>query len=329
MRGAIALLFAAGAACWARAGEQVLKFADPAAPGKIVIQMGLGDVRVVGAPISEVKVVSAEDLSGESEPRDDGLRRLDAGGDHTISSEGNVVTIVCNGMFGGHRSPEETNLLVTVPVATSVVIERAGPGETTLEKLSGDVEVHAAIGDIVLEGMSGGAVVETVNGDVRAVFTGLAADHAISISAVRGDVDLHVPVTAKADVRFRTFRGEVLTDFGDELKTRMETGWSEDEETASVEEEKARAEQEREHAREMERQAREEAKRAAAEAKRAAGKNNSGVSIPPIPPIPPMPAIPHIPPMAGGRVVAGTLNGGGTDITITTLSGEIRFRKAK
>jgi len=43
----------------------------------------------------------------------------------------------------------------------------------------------------------------------------------------------------------------------------------------------------------------------------------------PVPPMPPMP------PMAGGKVVAGQLNGGGVDLTITALMGDITFRKAE
>lgn len=331
-RGALALLIATGAALQARAGEQVFTFADPKSPGKVVIQMGFGDVRVIGADITEVKVASEEDLQEASEPRSDGLRRLDRGGDHAVTRDGNTVTIVCNGMFGGRRSDgDETDIVVTVPLATSVVIERAGPGDTSLKGIAGDVEIRAAIGDIELEGLSGGAVVETVNGDVRAVFTGLTADRPVSVSAVRGDVELYVPSSARADVRFRTLRGEVLTDFGDELNTRMESGWSDgaegrieaDVERAAQDQERAAKEQER-LAKDAERQAREVERLAREQERRAKTKGGAGVSVPPIPPIP---AIPHMPPMAGGRVVAGTLNNGGVDITVTTLHGDILFRK--
>ena len=39
-------------------------------------------------------------------------------------------------------------------------------------------------------------------------------------------------------------------------------------------------------------------------------------------------AIPPLPPMTGGKVVAGTLNGGGVEIQAATLTGDIRFKKA-
>ena len=38
--------------------------------------------------------------------------------------------------------------------------------------------------------------------------------------------------------------------------------------------------------------------------------------------------VPPLPPMTGGKVVTGTLNGGGTQIQAATLSGDIVLKKA-
>ncbi len=328
--GALALLLAASSALADGQNQRTIPFADPGAPGKVIIQVGLGDVHVIGADVTEVTVQSEEPLAGEEEPRGDGLRRLDSGpGTRAVSVSGNTITLGSGAPFGFHGGRgAASDLTVTVPMSTTVVVERSAPGDTRVEKLSGDVEIRAIVGDVVLQDLSGGAAVETVNGDIRAVFTALAAERPVSISAVRGDVDLHVPGTAKADVRFRTLRGEVLTDFGDELKTRMEDHWVEEGTSVVVDVETARqsADQDRRAAEKLARQAADDARRAEADARRAA-KHAGGahVSMPPMPPMPPMP---HIPPMAGGRVVSGMLNEGGTDISVTTLNGSIRFRKA-
>ena len=52
------------------------------------------------------------------------------------------------------------------------------------------------------------------------------------------------------------------------------------------------------------------------------GMAEGGSYIAPIPPIPP------IPPISGGKIVSGTLNGGGPDIQIATMNGDITLRKA-
>lgn len=333
MRGAIALLITAGAASWARAGEQVLKFADPSSPGKIVIQMGLGDVQVTGADVTEVTLTSSEESSVDSEPRDDGLRRLNAGNSYGVTHEGNTITIRASGIFGAHRhfgSGAPNDIMVQVPRGTGVKVERMGPGDIMLENLAGDVEIRAMSGDVSLVGLSGGAVIETMNGDVEATFARVADAKPISISTANGDVELRVPADSKATVRFRTLRGDMLTDFGaDQLKTLTEDVVGV--EGGSALSEQAQAEIDRELAREEARRAKEEARQAREEAKRASAASSAGTvaPVPPIPPIPPMPHFPSVPVLSGGEVIAGDLNGGGTGITVTTLSGDIVFRKAK
>ena len=41
----------------------------------------------------------------------------------------------------------------------------------------------------------------------------------------------------------------------------------------------------------------------------------------------PMPPMPPLPPMTGGKIVTGTLNGGGPEIRITTMNGDVTLRK--
>ena len=40
-------------------------------------------------------------------------------------------------------------------------------------------------------------------------------------------------------------------------------------------------------------------------------------------------SFPPVPPMTGGKVVTGTLNGGGTQIQAATLNGDIILKKAE
>ncbi|MBE2213712.1 MAG: DUF4097 family beta strand repeat protein [Opitutaceae bacterium] len=334
-RGALVLLLAGGAALAARAEERVLSFADPSKPGKLVIQMGLGDLRVSGADVKDVTLRSEDDFGGDAEPREDGLRRLDSGGDtHAINASGNVITISCGALLGG-RHGESTDLDLTVPKGVYLIVQRSGPGDTQIEALSGDIEIRSLVGDIALGDLSGGLVVESTHGDVSAEFAAFPADRPVSISTAHGDVEVRVPEASKAKVRFRTLRGEVLTDFAKEqLVTKMEqsdtfviesTGG--DAETLRNERERVRAEAQR--ARDEARQAERAAREAAEQAKRAAKEaSTSGVADGMVPPIPPIPPLPPLPPLAGGKVVAGTLNGGGPDLSITALMGDIVFRKA-
>ena len=51
----------------------------------------------------------------------------------------------------------------------------------------------------------------------------------------------------------------------------------------------------------------------------------SGVEGVPVPPMPPMPPMPRF----GGKLIVGTLNGGGVDIKLTSMNGTITLRQAK
>ena len=331
--GALALLLSAAGTGASRAGEQVLRFNDPASPGRVVIQMAVGDVSVTGADVAELTLTSSEPLGDDSEPREDGLRRLNPGNSYTILQEGNTITIRASGLLGGKRHfgggvPNDLTLLV--PRQTAVRVERTGPGDISVEHLTGDVEIRAMSGDVVLAGLAGGAVIETMNGDVDASFSSLPGAKPISISTANGDVDLRVPADAKATVRFSTLRGDMLTDFGaDEFKTLTENIVGDVEGAHSGDQAMAEyARQEAQRAKDEARRIRQEAAAAKEEAKRVAG-TGSAAGIPPVPPVPPMPPFPAVPTFSGGQMIAGDLNGGGTSITITTLSGEIRLRKTK
>ena len=67
-----------------------------------------------------------------------------------------------------------------------------------------------------------------------------------------------------------------------------------------------------------------EAALAAHDAARAAKEESDEVAIAPVAPIPPLPPLP---PMTGGKIVTGTLNGGGPEIRIATMNGDVTLRR--
>ena len=67
-----------------------------------------------------------------------------------------------------------------------------------------------------------------------------------------------------------------------------------------------------------------QAAREAAQAAREAAREESADSTAPVPPVPP---VPPIPPVTGGKLVTGTLNGGGPEISITTMNGDVTLRQ--
>jgi hypothetical protein len=175
--------------------------------------------------------------------------------------------------------------------------------------------------------LGGGAIIESANGEISASFSKISPDRPLSFSSMNGEISLRLPPDAAADVRFRTHNGNILTNFTDEeLVTKTTSSSSrrtapEDNEFVQVATDVAReaVELAREIAAEV---------RAAMDEARAERNNPEGHRIE-APRPPRAPRMPSIPAMAGGKVIAGTLNGGGTSLQVSTMNGDIVIRKAK
>jgi hypothetical protein len=173
-------------------------------------------------------------------------------------------------------------------------------------------------GEVRLEGIAGSAVINTMNGEVHATYA-LAPQKLVSITSMNGAIDLRVPAETKANVRLRNQNGAIFTDFDEKtLKTKSENHGRMDEK-AGVDE--ARAQSDAVHAAF-------EADRASAQASNhSSDSNDSAPSEDVVAPRPPRPPRPPVPPVTGGKLVSGTLNGGGVDIKISTMNGEITLRR--
>jgi hypothetical protein len=324
-----------------------LKFSDPAKPGTVRLKLMWGDVTINAADTQEVTVVSNIKPRHAAEKRPDGLRRLDSEVTYSAAEKDNVITLT----FGSDQpgpTPASSSVTLTVPRQTSVIVSNSFGGRITVKDTAGDVEVHNMNGEITLDQISGGALVETMNGEVHATFAKVPADKPLSFSSMNGEIEVRIPGDTKANVRLRTQNGAIYTDFDEKaLVTKTEaaprrrhsfsavsittnrrsTGkagdeeWKGDVHDAVREAVRTGMEAARE-AMAAAREAAEAAREGAAEAREA---DQEGAVDQPIPPIPPMPVV--LPSVSGGKVVSGTLNGGGPEIQITTMNGTITLRK--
>jgi hypothetical protein len=201
-------------------------------------------------------------------------------------------------------------------------------------------------GDVTLKGITGGALVEAMNGDINVDVKALAASRPLSFTSMRGEISIHVPGDSKANVRFRTHRGVILTNFDDKaLVTKTEISHvashkahkdgdpdapqppvkSVDAVSPSVTGASSADSDGDWHA-EVRDSIREAAIDAADAARDAADAVHeglqemhaefTGVVVP-------------LPPMTGGKVVSGVLNGGGVEIQAATLNGDITLKKGE
>lgn len=333
-----ALIASLAAAPLARAAEDegstvTVKLSAPDKPSTLSLDMPWADIRIVGVDGDTVTVDSTLRQKNAKPTRPGGLRRLDDEVSFELTEQDNVVTLRLAGdnPWGGH----DAEFKISVPRAMALNLKTEAGGDLVVQGVEGDIEVNNMNGEVKLDGLVGSAVINTMNGEVRAIYA-KAPVKPVSITSMNGEVDLRVPADTKANIRMRTHNGSILTDFDEAvLKTKSEgskhggynyayVSDADAREIARAAGEAARAAVHvaREVSREITRAVK-ESSHAAADAEPEANPK------PAVAPRAPKAPRPPIPPITGGKLVTGELNGGGVDIKISTMNGEITLRQTK
>jgi hypothetical protein len=328
------------AAPLARADESegstaTVKLSAPGKPATLSLDMPWADIRIVGVDGDTVTVESSLNQKGSKPARPGSLRRLDDEVSFELVEKDNVVTLRLAGdnAWAGH----DAEFNISVPRAMGLNLKTATGGDLKVSGVEGDIIVENMNGEVKLDGLVGSAIISTMNGEVRAVYAKVP-EKPVSITSMNGEVDLRLPAASKANVRLSTHNGSILTDFSeDALKTKSENRKTSSYSYSHGHEEIAHAAAAA--AADATRVAVEVSREVALEVQREvtrAMKESSGetvtVTVPPgapRAPRPPRTPRPPMPPITGGKLVTGVLNGGGIDIKVSTMNGEITLRQVK
>ena len=289
----------------------------PGEPATVHIFVAQGTINVKANDSKDTVSVSPDaQVEKPSEVRPDGLRVISSGAATFSLTEKDNVVEIDYGREGGPATAG-ADFFVSVPRSANIVVTNSWGSDVEVQGVEGDVEVKTMQGEVRLTDLTGGVLVETMNGEVFASFRSIPAAKPLSFATMNGKIEVHLPEDARANVRFRTQNGSVMTDFEEDvLKTRTE---AKPETRGRQEAARAAGEAARDAAREAARVARE-----MAEDFREAFQEGQAPTAP-RPPRAPRP--PSIPSMVGGKVVSGSLNGGGTDLQAATMNGDIVIRR--
>ena len=224
-----AAVAAASTCAWVAAGSLLLAqsepnrltipFSDPSRPGTVRVNVFRGGITVKVWSGREV-VVTTEARPRESRaqplPEAVGLRLLGQASGMTVEEENNVMSIG-TGRFG---SRSETDVDLQVPARTNLKRGAVTGGEVLIEGVEGDIEVSNVNGDILLTEVAGTVVAHATNGDVRVSLKQVTPEKPMSFSSLNGDVDITLPPALKANLKLRSDRGDVYTDFDVQVQQR-------------------------------------------------------------------------------------------------------------
>jgi hypothetical protein len=309
------------------ASAETISLSDPTKPGTLRIDIPWADVKITGSDNSAISVQSSLTNKNRKVERG-GLRRLDDQVSFELVEKDNVVVLALVGE--GARGARDAEFEITVPRQLSLDIKTNLGGEVKVTDVEGDITVESLNGDVTLTGLVGATVVNTMNSEIKVSYAKVP-QKPISIASMNGEVALSVPSETKANVRLRSHHGSILTDFSEDmLKTKTEGRSADGFNSRDTESAQAAAREAAEAAKVAVRAAMEIAREVTAEVERAI-KDKSDKSAPPAPKAPRTPRSHRapMPPITGGKLVSGPLNGGGIDISISTMNGEITLRQTK
>lgn len=194
--------------------QLVIPLTDPGKPGFIDVGLINGFIHVVGYNGKDV-LIDAVSESHQSNRNDDrpstsgGMKRIPTGNALDLSAEENNNRIKVKA--SSHQKP--VNLTIKVPQRFSLKLSAINNGDITVENVNGELEISNINGPIELTNISGSAVAHTINGDLKATFRDIANNAPMAFSTLNGRVDVTFPNSTKANLKMKTDRGDIFSDF--------------------------------------------------------------------------------------------------------------------
>ncbi len=101
---------------------------------------------------------------------------------------------------------------VEAPAAARLVVSDVNGGDIRVDRTDGDFDVSNINGGIHMSGVGGSGDAHTINGPVSVHFTKNPAG-ACSFKSINGQLDVWMQPSFSADLLFKTFNGQVYSDF--------------------------------------------------------------------------------------------------------------------
>lgn len=190
---------------------------DPSKPALIDVSLVSGSITVRGTNRKDLAVVARSD--GEQperrnrryDPDATGMRRIPQTAGFKITEEANRVKV------GSDNPNRQISFEIEAPQHSNVRLSTVNGGEIVVENIDGEIDVSNTNGGITLNGVAGSVNAGTTNGSVRASMTRVTAQKEMSFTSLNGTVDVTLPPTTKANLRMRSDRGDVYSDFDVQL----------------------------------------------------------------------------------------------------------------
>jgi len=200
-----------------KSDRATVQFSDPSRPGLLEASTFNGSITVKGTSRKDVSVeaqTQTRSLSKRSSEKE-GMKRIQLSTTGLeIEEKNNIMSIEVSSM------QKTVDLVIEVPLNTSLILDGHNGGQITVENIQGDIEVDHHNGPLSLTGISGSIIANTFNGKVLVTFDRIDPNKPMSFSTFNGDIDVTFPAELKATALLKSERGDILSDFDLVLETK-------------------------------------------------------------------------------------------------------------
>lgn len=193
--------------------QLIVPLSDPAKPGSLKVGLLNGTIHVTGYSGNQVVIdASVKNADKPERARDEaanGMKRITKNGglELTATEEKNAVKISTK------MINTTMTLNIKVPHKFALNVSTVNDGDIIIENVTGELEIQNVNGNITLTNIAGSAVANTINGLLKATFKSINTSSPMAFSTLNGNVDVTIPASAKFDVKLKSDRGEIYSDF--------------------------------------------------------------------------------------------------------------------
>ena len=184
-------------------------------PGKSYsLKVGLinGSIKVTGSTGKDIIIDVTPEPNSKKEAIEDqgnGMKKINpkTGYDITATENNNEINVSSNSLM------RYLSLNLKIPQGVKLTLSTVNGGDIVVDNIRGELEINNVNGSIKLTNISGSVSATSVNGDVITTFKEIDPNAPMAFSTLNGKVDVSMPATAKLNVKMKSDRGEIFTDF--------------------------------------------------------------------------------------------------------------------
>jgi hypothetical protein len=192
--------------------ELVVPLSSPGKPYSLRVGLVTGSITVNSYAGKEIviDVITHGGQKGEiTNDPETGMKRISRASSFGVSAreDNNAVSVNTD------NPNQKISLSLKIPTDVKLKLSTVNDGDITVNNIKGELEINNVNGSITLTNIDGSVVASTINGTVATTFSATNPKAPMAFSSLNGNVDVTFPAGIQYNMKLKSDRGEIYTDF--------------------------------------------------------------------------------------------------------------------